>query len=459
MDKPEYISPELIERYLRGELSAEEQQALREAAEKDPFLADALEGFDEARSQDVNVAAITERLDEKVAGNTGYKKSGVVIPMSIVWKVSAVAAAVLIVVGSVFIFNNINNQQELAEGPETPIVEERTESADEANETGADNEMSLGDSEPVTKSFEGGSAGLADSTTVALQHGTYTVSLDGAAGNGFQISYGKAKQEVNRFWYSPPKQEDGAMLAWNWENEQDRLDNSGYLALVFEQDAAQDDEILVAELEAPEEPMDMVEEEAIEPDRDQVENIAFEDANVNSRVNETGSATINDETVIAGNFSDKKVAEPAPSGGRTVTVEEKEKLETTVESMDALTSSSMAKEPAEPSAYDEYFAGNYKTAATKFEDIVKDKPSDLEAQYYLGLSQFNSNKLNKAISSFDEILAQPENLYTDGAIWYKAQSLIKKGKDDEALPLLEELSTRENSYKQSASEMMFDLDK
>jgi TolA-binding protein len=169
---------------------------------------------------------------------------------------------------------------------------------------------------------------------------------------------------------------------------------------------------------------------------------------------------VDDQTVIAGNLQDKKTGEVNALGGRTTTTtEEKEEVALSMEpTKDALTFSSKAKVPAEPTAYDEYFAGNYKTAATKFEDIVKDNPSDLEAKYYLGLSNFNSNKLNKAISSFDEILAQPDNLYTDGAIWYKAQSLIKKGKEDEALPLLQELSSRENSYKQSASEKIFELD-
>ncbi|RFM35723.1 TonB family protein [Chitinophaga silvisoli] len=100
--------PELIRRYLAGELDHKAMHALERQALDDPFLAEALEGFEQhAPDQRVNLADLSKRLKQRV--QPAKKK---VIPMYMRW---AAAAAVCFVVGSSIIWLwPANNQSEIA---------------------------------------------------------------------------------------------------------------------------------------------------------------------------------------------------------------------------------------------------------------------------------------------------------------------------------------------------------
>jgi TonB family protein len=89
--------PELIRRYLAGELDNKAMHALERQALDDPFLADALEGFEQhVPDQRMNLADLSKRLEQRVQP---AKKR--VIPMYIRW---AAAAAVCFIVGSSIIW-------------------------------------------------------------------------------------------------------------------------------------------------------------------------------------------------------------------------------------------------------------------------------------------------------------------------------------------------------------------
>lgn len=100
--------PELIRRYLAGELDNKAMHALERQALDDPFLAEALEGFEQhAPDQRVHLADLSKRLDQRV--QPAKRK---VIPMYIRW---AAAAAVCFVVGSSIIWLwPARNQDEIA---------------------------------------------------------------------------------------------------------------------------------------------------------------------------------------------------------------------------------------------------------------------------------------------------------------------------------------------------------
>ena len=95
-----------IEKYWKGQLSRSEMNALEKAALDDPFLADALEGYQHTSSVTGDIVLLNQRLDERVKG------SAKLIPMGhrrLPWL--RVAAALVIIVGlgvlvSQFLLNN-----------------------------------------------------------------------------------------------------------------------------------------------------------------------------------------------------------------------------------------------------------------------------------------------------------------------------------------------------------------
>lgn len=104
-----------IRKYLDGELSGPEMQALEKAALEDPFLADAIEGYEESRIQSASFeSAVTDlqvRLSERIRQKK--QKKGLLIQMK--WRV---AASIIFVAGAtlftLLFVTRKTNQSEIA---------------------------------------------------------------------------------------------------------------------------------------------------------------------------------------------------------------------------------------------------------------------------------------------------------------------------------------------------------
>ncbi len=90
-------SAEFIRKYLDGELTDQEMQALEKAALEDPFLSDAIEGMEESRRHPVSFESGLEDLEKKLEDRIGRRdrKTGMVLLFS-KWKI---AAAVIFILG------------------------------------------------------------------------------------------------------------------------------------------------------------------------------------------------------------------------------------------------------------------------------------------------------------------------------------------------------------------------
>ncbi|MBO9632483.1 MAG: carboxypeptidase regulatory-like domain-containing protein [Chitinophagaceae bacterium] len=94
-----------IQRYLSGNMTASEMHAMEKAALDDPFLADALEGMDEAMqshgeaSVNDNLADLRTAIAEKI--NPGSGK----VRVMVWWKMAA--AAVVVIVAGIFAWNGL----------------------------------------------------------------------------------------------------------------------------------------------------------------------------------------------------------------------------------------------------------------------------------------------------------------------------------------------------------------
>ena len=97
-----------IEKYWKGQLSATEQHAMEKAALEDPFLADAMEGYEApAASTPPVIAADINALQQRLAQRVAEKKKAAVIPFGW-WKI---AAMLVIIAGAGWWYLSVSKKE------------------------------------------------------------------------------------------------------------------------------------------------------------------------------------------------------------------------------------------------------------------------------------------------------------------------------------------------------------
>lgn len=104
-----------IQRYVQGKLSAREMHAMEKAALDDPFLADAIEGMQQALA-DHDEALVTGQLQQlQQQFQTRTAGTGKVVAFKPFRYWQAVAAAVVVIISGVWIYSLVNNTGENSE--------------------------------------------------------------------------------------------------------------------------------------------------------------------------------------------------------------------------------------------------------------------------------------------------------------------------------------------------------
>jgi hypothetical protein len=104
-----------IQRYVQGKLSAREMHAMEKAALDDPFLADAIEGMQQALTDhdETLVTGQLQQLQQQFQTRTAGTGKVVAFKPFRYWQ--AVAAAVVVIITSVWIYSLVNNGGENSE--------------------------------------------------------------------------------------------------------------------------------------------------------------------------------------------------------------------------------------------------------------------------------------------------------------------------------------------------------
>lgn len=97
MNESNTYSANDIERYHRGEMTPAEMHLLEEASLDDPFLADALEGYQNTATPSADLGALQKRLQERM---TGKQKSGVLLS---IYPWMKIAAVLVVLIGGVWL--------------------------------------------------------------------------------------------------------------------------------------------------------------------------------------------------------------------------------------------------------------------------------------------------------------------------------------------------------------------
>jgi len=96
-----------IEKYWKGELSAAQQHAMEKAALEDPFLADAMEGYEEKIKPSETISTDIDLLKQQLADSLADKQQTKVIGFGW-WKIAAVF---LVVAGAAVVYTLMNKKE------------------------------------------------------------------------------------------------------------------------------------------------------------------------------------------------------------------------------------------------------------------------------------------------------------------------------------------------------------
>lgn len=99
---------------------------------------------------------------------------------------------------------------------------------------------------------------------------------------------------------------------------------------------------------------------------------------------------------------------------------------------------------------------DYKSASKQFNKILDKDPENTDAIYFGAVSEYINGNTNKALKGFQKLL-DDSNKHNEGAKFYKSQILLKKGKKEEAVKLLEEVSKTSGAFKQRAIEKLSEI--
>lgn len=105
-----------IERYLRGEMTAQEMHALEKEALRDPFLSDALEGAQNSNTD--HFLFDLKELQSSVANRSGKRRPKMISMWN--WSIGIAAGLLLVAVSGIYLIGNLSDKQKaLAENVET----------------------------------------------------------------------------------------------------------------------------------------------------------------------------------------------------------------------------------------------------------------------------------------------------------------------------------------------------
>ena len=106
------------------------------------------------------------------------------------------------------------------------------------------------------------------------------------------------------------------------------------------------------------------------------------------------------------------------------------------------------------SAIQQYDKGNYDSAITKFEDILKVDKNNTAAHFFIGVSYIETNNFEKAIRNLSFVISQNDTAFIEHAEWYLALCYVKTKQTTKANSLLTKIAGRQTFYKLMAMEVL-----
>lgn len=101
-----------------------------------------------------------------------------------------------------------------------------------------------------------------------------------------------------------------------------------------------------------------------------------------------------------------------------------------------------------------YDKGSYIAAIQSFLNIIKSDSNNTAARFFLGVSYMETKNISKAIENLNFVINQNDTAFVEHAEWYLALCYIKNGQKNDAISMLNKISTSQNFYKKMAVDVL-----
>jgi hypothetical protein len=105
-------------------------------------------------------------------------------------------------------------------------------------------------------------------------------------------------------------------------------------------------------------------------------------------------------------------------------------------------------------AMQKYENQQYEEALTLFTKVIADDPNNIASHFYSGASLQETGRYSKAISEYENVIINKDNLFTEQAEWYTALCLLQTKENKKALKLFKKIAQSEGFYKQKAGQIL-----
>ncbi len=106
------------------------------------------------------------------------------------------------------------------------------------------------------------------------------------------------------------------------------------------------------------------------------------------------------------------------------------------------------------SALELYNNEKYSEAKHAFQRIIGEKPKNIGAKFYLGVTHIELGDTENAIKYFDEVINSGDLFYIEHSQWYKSLCFIKMDNETEAMKQLVMISGKGGFYQNRADEII-----
>jgi len=103
---------------------------------------------------------------------------------------------------------------------------------------------------------------------------------------------------------------------------------------------------------------------------------------------------------------------------------------------------------------DLYNEQKYDAAIAQFAIVLKENNEHPMCNFYTGLCYLEMNNFDKAIISFQKVITEKDNLFTEQAEWYMALGLLKANEKKDAYTILNQIVENNGYYHKNAKELL-----
>jgi len=482
------ISKETMYRYLDGDLSAEEMHLVEKHLTDCELCSDELEGLSYMKDRDRTKTIVAE-LNREIRERAGRKSRGIIFFDTYVKRAVAVAAAVIVVAGSIYILSDISGDQQKQISENVPAKsEEASDKTDkeaylipeEGEEEAGINEEKEQKNDLIKEKEIDGVVTKTSGSSVSAN--TEALQKDKSDNNRQEIidkiitledtDEERIEEDEMAFAGKTAEQKKEAaadgedMFTLRGAEETGKGDIIG--------GTTRDDETVNIPASAVEAQLDR---KSLEKERTKSEEMVVSgEAESRAAVAENAAREemplmeLAEVKPVKEKISEKKKSGKKAQAKKTVSYDyyndaintEADKTETAdapeIATDEITTVSGALKDPVD-NARSRYEAGDYAGVIDLLTDYSSSQPENYNALYYLGLSYYKLGEYDNAITQFNKIITlESSSGYLEDARWYKSQSLLQLNDTLNAREILQEIIQKQEKYRSEAEEVLEDLE-